>query len=439
MAALSLARRRPRNLLGGEWRDNPWVRRAVVALVVLLAFLYPILDHSDPRVDTAYVAEIYILLALGLNIVVGFAGLLDLGYAAFFAIGAYTAAMLASTHFSVGKSTISNLLFTIGPGGIHLNFFVLIPCAALVAAFFGLLFGAPTLRLRGDYLAIVTLGFGEIVPKVVENLGGGSGLFLGRFVCHGALHHRHCANGIGIPDLTGGINNITGIDAPPNVNLLWIHWSWQTNNPRPWYYLGFVIIAISVIIITRLRDSRLGRCWVAIREDEVAAAHAGVNITGTRLTAFALGAAFSGFGGLLYASQLGTVSYDQFFFSVSVSILVMVILGGIGSIPGVMVGGVVIAYLSQTWLDTISAKLNTLGSNIHHAPGPIGAFGTWLATAPISTAKPLILGLILVGMMLLRPQGLIPNRRRARELHPETASEAAEENEELWTVQTGEI
>src|SRR5579884_2523172 len=224
MAALTLARRRPRNLLGGEWRDNPWVRRAVVALVVLLAFLYPILDHSDPRVDTAYVAEIYILLALGLNIVVGFAGLLDLGYAAFFAIGAYTAAMLASTHFSVGKSTISNLLFTVGPGGIHVNFFVLIPLAALVAAFFGILFGAPTLRLRGDYLAIVTLGFGEIVPKVVENLGEG--------------------NSLGLPNITNGVNSITGVDSPPDINLGPIHWTFQTNDPRPWYYLGLIIVVI---------------------------------------------------------------------------------------------------------------------------------------------------------------------------------------------------
>src|SRR5579884_388674 len=287
MAALSLARRRPRNLLGGEWRDNPWVRRAVVALVVLLAFLYPILDHSDPRVDTAYVAEVFILLALGLNIVVGFAGLLDLGYAAFFAIGAYTTALLASTHFAIGNQTHTSLLLSYGPNGVHVNFFLLIPIAALAAALCGILFGAPTLRLRGDYLAIVTLGFGEIVPKVIENLGPG--------------------NSVGLPNITNGVNDITGIDSPPNINLGPIHWTFQTNDPRPWYYLGLIIVVISVIIIYRLRSSRLGRSWVAIREDEIAAAHAGINITGTRLTAFALGAAFSGFGGLLEASRLGTV------------------------------------------------------------------------------------------------------------------------------------
>src|SRR5579884_291281 len=253
MAALSLARRRPRNLLGGEWRDNPWVRRAVVALVVLLAFLYPILDHSDPRVDTAYVAEVFILLALGLNIVVGFAGLLDLGYAAFFAIGAYTTALLASTHFAIGKQTHTSLLLSYGPNGVHVNFFLLIPIAALAAALCGILFGAPTLRLRGDYLAIVTLGFGEIVPKVIQNLGPD--------------------NSLGLPNITNGVNNITGVDSPPDFRLFGLHWTFTGTSSTPWYYLGLIICLISLVIIYSLRSSRLGRAWAAIREDEVAAAH----------------------------------------------------------------------------------------------------------------------------------------------------------------------
>lgn len=410
-----------------EWRQGPWMRRIAVALIAALAFVYPVLDSSNARIDNANTAEIFILLALGLNIVVGFAGLLDLGYAAFFAIGAYTAGLLASTHFVVPTHTISNLLFSIGPGGIHLNFFVLVPTAAVVAAFCGILFGAPTLRLRGDYLAIVTLGFGEIVPKVVENLGNQNGLYLGR---HDTL---------AIPNITNGVDNITGIDSPPNMNLLWIHWSFQTGDPRPWYYLGFAVIVISVIIILRLRDSRLGRCWVAIREDEVAAAHSGVNVTGARLTAFALGASFSGFGGVLEAANLSTVTYSQFFFQVSITILVMVILGGIGSIPGVMLGAVIVTYLNQSWLDIAAAKLNALGGHLHTAPGPIGAFGSWLHTAPFGTAKPLILGIILVGMMLLRPQGLVPERRRTRELHPETPEELGEEDVELYTLRTGEV
>ena len=410
-----------------EFRENPWVRRGFVGIVFLLAFMYPVLDGSPVRVDTAVIALIYVLLALGLNIVVGFAGLLDLGYAAFFAIGAYTAAVLASTHVTIGTHTYSNLLFSAGPGGLHLNFFAVIPLAGLVACGFGVAFGAPTLRLRGDYLAIVTLGFGEIVPKVVENLGQGNGLFLGR---HGKM---------AVPNLTNGVNDITGIDTPANINFLWIHLSWQTNDPRPWYYLCFIVVCISVVLVIRLRDSRIGRCWVAIREDEVAAAHAGVNITGARLTAFALGASVSGFGGLLYASRLGSVGYESFLFQTSVTILVMVVLGGMGSIPGVMLGAVLIAYLSQSWLTTVAYDANNFGALLQHAWGPIGAFGSWLSAANLVSAKPLILGIILVAMMLLRPQGLWPERRHARELSPETALESKEEQEELWTIRTGEI
>jgi branched-chain amino acid transport system permease protein len=351
--------------------------------------------------------------------VVGFAGLLDLGYAAFFAIGAYTAALMASSHFAVSGQGFHSILLSFGPDGIHVNFFLLIPLAALVAATFGILFGAPTLRLRGDYLAIVTLGFGEIVPKVVENLGDG--------------------NSLGLPNITNGVNSITGVDSPPNINLGPIHWTFQTNDPRPWYYLGLIIVVISVIIIYRLRDSRLGRSWVAIREDEIAAAHAGINITGTRLTAFALGAAFSGFGGLLEASRLGSVSYDQFLFTVSVTILTMVILGGIGSIPGVIVGGIVIAYMTQTWMTTVAGWIHSLGDVVHGWPGPLSAVGAWLQGLPVTSAKPMLFGLILVGIMLLRPEGLWPERRRARELHPDTAQTLEEEQAELYTVRTGEI
>ncbi|HZS94894.1 MAG TPA: branched-chain amino acid ABC transporter permease [Chloroflexota bacterium] len=401
------------------WRENAVARRLFVLVVVIAAFLYPILSTDVVTIYTATLAEVYVLLALGLNIVVGFAGLLDLGYAAFFAIGAYVTAMLASSRLSFGHSNVSTFLFSIGSNGVHINFFLLIPLAAVIAAFFGILFGAPTLRLRGDYLAIVTLGFGEIVPKVIENLGPG--------------------NSLGLPNITNGVNNITGIDSPPNVNFWFIHLNFSGLDPRPWYFLGLVIIIISVAIIYRLRNSRLGRSWVAIREDEIAASHAGINITGTRLTAFALGAAFSGFGGLLNASHLGSVSYDQFLFQVSVTILVMVILGGIGSIPGVMVGGAFIAFLNESWLAWVGTKVNDLGTALHPAGGVIGTIGAWLATLPVESAKPMIFGFMLVGVMLLRPQGLIPERRRALEFHPETQHELEEEQEELYTVRTGEI
>ncbi len=402
-----------------NWQSNSWVRRGVMLVVVLLAILYPIFRSSNISLDTANLAEVYVLLALGLNIVVGFAGLLDLGYAAFFAIGAYTAALLASSHFGTRHQILNNALLSVGPGGIHLNYLTLIPLAGIIAALFGILFGAPTLRLRGDYLAIVTLGFGEIVPKVIENLGPN--------------------NGTGLPNITNGVNSITGIDSPPNIDVGLVHVSFSSNDQRPWYYLGLVIIVLSILIITRLRDSRLGRSWVAIREDEVAAAHAGINITGTRLTAFALGASFSGFAGLLEATRVGSVNYTQFLFTVSVSILVMVILGGIGSIPGVIIGGIVVAYLSESWLASLGAGINGLGASLHHAGGPVGTLGAWLAQLPVVSAQPMIFGFILLFTMLLRPQGLWPERRRARELQPETEQILDEEQTELYTVRTGEI
>jgi branched-chain amino acid transport system permease protein len=404
--------------LGEWWYGAPWARRALVLALAVLALLFPRF-MGDVAVNDANVAEVFILLAMGLNIVVGFAGLLDLGYAAFFAIGAYTAGLLASTRYGFGTHTVSNLLFSYGPNGLHLNFFALIPAAALMAAFFGILFGAPTLRLRGDYLAIVTLGFGEIVPQVVQHLG--------------------VNNVFGLPNITNGVYGITGIDSPPDFQLGPITWSFQGLDPRPWYYLGLIIVLISVVVVYRMRDSRLGRSWVAIREDEIAAAHAGVNITGTRLTAFSLGAAFSGFAGLLEASRLSSVSADQFLFTVSVTILTMVILGGIGSIPGVIVGAIIIAYLNQTWLTTLAGDINSWGVSLQHGPGPISALGAWLSTVPVATAKPMIFGIILVSIMLLRPGGLVQERRRARELHPETQQIAEEGQTELYTVRTGEI
>ena len=362
-------------------RDSTWVKRTAIVLLLAAAVAYPlslpgignglgIFPAANQDLLVAYTAEIYILLALGLNIVVGFAGLLDLGYAAFYAIGGYTAGLLASPFLGpliaggLHGHTYGNFLVTVGPNGVHFDLLILLPMAAVIAAFAGLSFGAPTLRLRGDYLAIVTLGFGEIVPIVIQNLGNENGIYLGR---HGRIP---------MPNLTNGTFNVTGIDSPPNFNFLGISWSFQGLNLQPWYYLALVVIVLAVIIIVRMRDSRLGRSWVAIREDEVAAAHAGINITVTRLTAFGLGAAFSGLGGLLFASQLGTVSFDAFSFNVSILILIMVILGGIGSIPGVMLGGFLIAYFTLSWLDTIRLELNHLGTWLARGPYPSVASGT---------------------------------------------------------------
>jgi branched-chain amino acid transport system permease protein len=394
--------------------NRPEYRAALLALVLLATFAYPILEKQDTQVDTATVAMVFVLLALGLNIVVGFAGLLDLGYAAFFAIGAYTLALLGSAHFTVQGHSFSSALFSFGSNGIHVNFYLMIPIAAAAAAFCGVLFGYPTLRLRGDYLAIVTLGFGEIVPKAIQNLGPN--------------------NSLGLPNITNGVNRITGIDAPPNGNILGFHFTFQTNDPRPFYYLGLLIVICSVIVILSLRQSRLGRAWAAIREDEVAAAHMGINITRTRLLAFSIGAAFSGFGGLLEASRIGSVDYTEFGFNISITILVMVVLGGIGSIPGAIIGAVLLSYLDISWLDLIGRKINDFGALLHSAPGPVASLGAWLAQLNLAGARPLIFGIILVLFMLLRPQGIWPSSTRARELQPATAEILAEEDLELYTV-----
>lgn len=387
-------------------------RASMLVLLLALLVIYGAVERGE-RVDVAVAAEVWVLLALGLNIVVGFAGLLDLGYAAFYAIGAYSMALLASSHFTVSGHSFSSPLLSFGPAGIHVNFFIMIPVAAVAAATCGVLFGAPTLRLRGDYLAIVTLGFGEIVPKVIQNLGPD--------------------NSLGLPNITNGVNRITGIDQPPDISVGSQHITFA-GSTRPWYYLGLLIIIFSVLIIMSLRSSRLGRAWAAIREDEVAAAHMGINITRTRLLAFGLGAAFSGFGGLIEASRITSVDYTQFGFNISITILIMVILGGIGSIPGAILGAILLSYLDLMWLYWINDRIHDLGQALHGAFGPVGAFGTWMYNLDLLTARPLIYGAILLVIMLLRPQGLWPSRTRARELQPETAEMLDEENVELSAV-----
>lgn len=393
-------------------REYRW---GFIALVLLVALLFPRLV-GEVQIDAATEAEVFVLLALGLNVVVGYAGLLDLGYAAFFAIGALTLAWLGSPHFSVTGHSFSSPFLSFGPHGIYVNFFLMIPIAAITAAFCGVLFGAPTLRLRGDYLAIVTLGFGEIVPRVMQNLGPG--------------------NTFNWPDITGGVNAIVGIESPPTVNVFGLHANFNGGSLAPWYYLGLAMVILTIIVIRNLRESRLGRAWAAIREDEIAAAHMGINVTRTRLLAFGLGAAFSGFGGVLEASRLGSVFYTTFSFNVSITILVMVILGGMGSMPGVMVGAIIMSYLNLLWLKDISDSINSLGSHFETGPSVIGSVGGWMHNVNLQTASPLLFGIILLGTMLLRPQGIWPSSTRARELKPETAAVQQEENAELYTART---
>ena len=304
-------------------------------------------------IDAFSKAGIYILLALGLNVVVGLAGLLDLGYAAFFAIGAYAYAILASTFY-----------------GLHVPFWPMLIIGAVIAAIFGIALGAPTLRLRGDYLAIVTLGFGEIVPVVFTNSD----------------------------DLTNGTNGISGVDRPSLFGLLF------SANPIPFYITMAVMLAIVLILLYRLQDSRLGRAWMAIREDELAAASSGINTVTTKLLAFAMGATTAGFAGVFSAAKLVFVSPDQFIFNVSFTVLAMVVLGGMGNIWGVAVGAFVIYVIQSVFLKQLTNLLQPL-----HIP--------IVSDINFLDYQFLLFGIALVAMMLLRPEGLFPSRRRQRELH----------------------
>ena len=341
--------------------------RVQTLAILLLAIVLPLIVRNNAFTNFLADAGAFVLLALGLNIVVGFAGLLDLGYAAFFAIGSYAFAMLASPQF-----------------GIHIPFWVMLFAASGIAAIFGILLGAPTLRLRGDYLAIVTLGFGEIVPQTFLNLS----------------------------QWTGGPNGIGSLDQPTFFGYRFGF------NVTPYYYLMLALIVLAVFLVSNLRDSRLGRSWMAIREDELAAAHMGINTTRAKLAAFALGASFSGLAGVAYGAKLQLVSPDQFQFNVSVAILSMLVLGGMGNIPGVILGSLVISSLDRFILPQATSFLqNTAHINID-----------------LTNSRLLIYGAILVLMMLFRPEGLLPSRQRAAELHAaETDRSAASREQELYS------
>ncbi len=333
------------------------VAMALAAVILPLIVLLPPLSGFNKQgvwIDNFNGAGIYVLLALGLNVVVGLSGLLDLGYAAFFAIGAYFYALVASS-------------FT----GVHLPFWPMLILGAFVAALFGVALGAPTLRLRGDYLAIVTLGFGEIVPVFFTNSD----------------------------DLTNGTNGIAGIDRPSFPGI-----TFGATNPLPFYVTIVVILTIVLILVYRLQDSRLGRAWMAIREDELAAASSGVNTVTTKLLAFALGASTAGLAGVFSASRLVFVSPDQFLFTVSFTVLAMVVLGGMGNIWGVAAGAFIVFIIQSVFLKQLTNFLHPLGI-------------PFISDIDFVKYQFLIYGVALVSMMLLRPEGLFPSGRRKRELH----------------------
>ncbi len=353
-------------------------------LILLVAFVlfYPVIDPflfgagTDGRLAGYGNAGYYVILALGLNIVVGFAGLLDLGYVAFFAIGAYAWSIIGSTQ-------LTNVL-NLAPWDPHLLswlFWPMLVVAALVAALFGVLLGAPTLRLRGDYLAIVTLGFGEIVPIVFLELD----------------------------QYTNGTNGIVGVHSPSFFGV-----NWSIITPTPFYYLILALIAFTIFVNVRLRDSRLGRAWIAIREDEIAAASSGVNLVSTKLFAFGTGAFFSGIAGAYHASKLGGISPGEFSFGDSVIYLAMVVIGGIGSIPGVIVGALLVYTLNVFLLAQLDTYATDPASVFYVLKNAIVHFVPGFTYGNI---RNLIFGIVLVVIMIFRPEGLIPSARRRREFH----------------------
>jgi branched-chain amino acid transport system permease protein len=355
-------------------------RQAATLALALAALLFPVYHGNQADIDSLANAAIYASLALGLNIVVGFTGLLDLGYAAFFAIGAYTYGILSSFQLQPEWSSFWVPFQELGlvtqmPGEsagfvVHftLSFWLGLPLAALVAAGCGVAFGTPTLRLRGDYLAIVTLGFGEIVPIVFRNWAS----------------------------LTNGAAGLNGVAAP----VLLGH-SFGVN-ATPYYYVAIVLVSALIFMSFRLRDSRIGRAWMAIREDEIAAGAMGVNRVRFKLLAFATGAGFAGMTGVLFIAKLQTATPDMFDFPVSVMILVMIVFGGIGSVWGAVAGAVSLSLLQSWWLPDLTGWVDAAGSAIGNR---------WLAQVDLSQSVELIFGIILVLMMLYRRQGLIPAYR----------------------------
>src|SRR5215216_6679274 len=344
-----------------ELRTREWTKYLLPAVVLLAAVLFPLFRPPlDGFMDDMILALAYVVMALGLNLVVGFAGLLDLGYVAFYAFGAMVVGWWASDHFTgvggdngihVGVTGFAKTLL-----GIHVNFLLLLIGAIVVCAVAGAIIGLPTLRLRGDYIAIVTLAFGEIIGRIFAN---GDALTI-----------------FGDYKLSNGRQSISPID-PIDVPALAPFDS--AINLRPYYWAVFALVLIVLFVNLRLRDSKLGRAWIALREDEVAAASMGVPLVKTKLLAYATGGAFGGISGAFLGAYFSSVNANQFQFGFSIFILAMVILGGLGSIWGVVLGAV--------GLDFSFTEIS---------------FG--------------IFGFILVIMMVLRPEGLIPERRRQMEL-----------------------
>ncbi|WEF33122.1 ABC transporter permease subunit [Pseudoduganella chitinolytica] len=397
-------------LLNFDTVHNP--RKAYTSLalllVVMLAFPFFAQNFGNSWVRIADLALLYIMLALGLNVVVGFAGLLDLGYIAFYALGAYLTGLLASPQFAVlveslinlhpgtGEALAAVLGDDIRTNGIHLSVWFIVPLAALLAGVFGAILGAPTLKLRGDYLAIVTLGFGEIIRIFMNNLNDPINITNGPQGIN--LIDPIKVFGVDLAGAAGsGAMVQVGSFSLPSVNA---------------YYFLFLLLTIATIFMTsRLQHSRLGRAWVAIREDEIAAKAMGINTRNVKLLAFSMGASFGGVAGAMFAAFQGFVSPESFSLTESIAVLAMVVLGGIGHIPGVVLGGALLAALPEVLRHVVEPLQQQL-------------FGQILIEAEV--LRQLLYGLAMVLIMLTRPAGLWPSPKH--EDRPDADSDTKEQS-----------
>lgn len=351
-------------------KNNPVaaIAAAFVVGAVLIALPFVVGQFGNAWVRALAFAALYVMLALGLNIVVGFAGLLDLGYIAFYAVGAYMYALLASPHLTSNFPAFAALF----PNGLHNSIWLVIPLGAGIAALFGVMLGAPVLKLRGDYLAIVTLGFGEIIRIFMNNLNA-------------PVNITNGPQGITLidPVTIGGVNFAKPLDLGfvtlPSVYL--------------YYYLFVVLTIFTIIVCVRLQNSRLGRAWMAIREDDVAAKAMGINVRNVKLLAFALGATFGGVAGAMFSAFQGFVSPESFSLMESIIVLAMVVLGGLGHIPGVILGAVLLAMFPEILRHTVVPVQQYL-------------FGKVIVDAEV--LRMMLYGLAMVMIMLYRPKGLWP-------------------------------
>ncbi|WP_333845081.1 branched-chain amino acid ABC transporter permease [Limnohabitans sp.] len=350
--------------------SNRWLLAAVLLVLPLV-----LQNFGNAWVRIADMSLLYVLLALGLNIVVGYAGLLDLGYVAFFAVGAYLFALLASPHLTDVFPWIAVMF----PNGLHLSLWWVLPLAAGLAGLLGVLLGAPTLRLRGDYLAIVTLGFGEIIRVFLNNLD----------------HPVNITNG---PKGLGQIDAVSvwGHPLSKRLDLGFI----ELPSVTLYYYLFLTLVVVSVVVCHRLENSRIGRAWMAIREDEIAAKSMGLNTRNLKLMAFGMGATFGGVSGAMFAAFQGFVSPESFSLMESVMIVAMVVLGGLGHLPGVILGAVLLAALPEV---------------LRYVAGPLQAMTDGRLDASI--LRQLLIALAMVTIMLWRPRGLWPTPEHGQTLH----------------------